>query len=124
MEQDPTIRKVHRPSYISNCMMSPPCFPVPNEFQYSKIHYSPIKRKWWWRNLLRKFLRDRKILCRHKQISFQYDPISYSQNFDEGIQLDEEPRRLSNVCQDVRRHLQVFSSIPELEPRSFNFFNH
>ena len=105
MEQDLTIKKVQiRPSYISNCMMSPPCFPVPNEFQYSKIHYSPIKRKWRWRNLLRKFLRERKILCRHKQISFQYDPVSYSQNFDEGCHLDDEPRRLSHVCQRCDLH--------------------
>ncbi|CAK8540399.1 unnamed protein product [Lathyrus sativus] len=103
MEQDHTIKNVQNPCSVSNCIMSPPCFPVPNEFQYSKIHYTPIKRKWRWRNLLTKFLRNRsKILCRHKHISFQYDPVSYSQNFDEGIRLDEEPRRLSHVCQDVR----------------------
>ncbi|KAK7309601.1 hypothetical protein RJT34_06463 [Clitoria ternatea] len=88
-------------SSISECMMSPSCLPIHNEFQYSRIHYSHNKRVWRWRNIIRRFMRESKIMCRSKHVSFQYDPISYSQNFDEGVHL-EEPRRLSQVFQDVR----------------------
>uniref|UniRef100_A0A5K1C0P5 Uncharacterized protein n=1 Tax=Nymphaea colorata TaxID=210225 RepID=A0A5K1C0P5_9MAGN len=45
--------------------------------------------KRWWR-LTRK-LRRRRPCCRTKPGSFRYDPLSYSQNFDEGTwEMDEE----------------------------------
>ncbi|RDY02509.1 hypothetical protein CR513_14019, partial [Mucuna pruriens] len=90
MENDRTMT-VQRSSYIPGCMMSPSCLPIHNEFQYSRIHYcnSPRKRVQRWRNILRRFMRERKTLCRSKPLSFQYDPVSYSQNFDEGCHLDE-----------------------------------
>ncbi|WVZ12754.1 hypothetical protein V8G54_017284 [Vigna mungo] len=90
MEKDLTMT-VQRSSYMPGCMMSPSCLPIHNEFQYSRIHYcsSPRKRVRRWKNILRKFMRESKTLCRSKPISFQYDPVSYSQNFDEGCHLDE-----------------------------------
>ncbi|OIV94469.1 hypothetical protein TanjilG_25531 [Lupinus angustifolius] len=106
MEKDLTIT-VQRSSCISGCMMFPPsCFQLRNEFQYSRVQYcnNPIKsrRGLRWRNILRRLMRESKTLCGSKPIiSFQYDPVSYSQNFDEGCHL-EEPRRLCQVFQDVR----------------------
>ncbi|MED6218362.1 hypothetical protein PIB30_026055 [Stylosanthes scabra] len=89
-------------SFSSSYMMMSPscCFPIQNEFQYSRIHHfsnttscccssSPMKRRrgWRWRSILRRLMRESKtsLICRsNKPVSFQYDPVSYSQNFDEG----------------------------------------
>ncbi|XP_019422746.1 PREDICTED: uncharacterized protein LOC109332273 [Lupinus angustifolius] len=105
MEKDLTIT-MHRSSCISGCMMSPSCFQVHNEFQYTRVHYynSPIKRTrrgLRWRNILNRLMREGKTLCGSKPIiSFHYDPVSYSQNFDEGCHL-EDPRRFCQVFPDV-----------------------
>ncbi|KAI4314449.1 hypothetical protein L6164_027357 [Bauhinia variegata] len=98
MERDPTAQQRYS-SYFSACMMSPTCFPVHDEFQYSRIHCcgDPNKRRSRrWRNILRKFMRESKSLRGSKPLSFKYDPVSYSQNFDEGCHL-EDPRRHSQV---------------------------
>lgn len=100
---------VQRSSYMPGCMMSPSCLPIHNEFQYSRIHYcsSPRKRVRRWKNILRKFMRESKTLCRSKPISFQYDPVSYSQNFDEGCHLDEPRPGLQDVRWDLHHWFYV-----------------
>ncbi|XP_016200577.1 uncharacterized protein LOC107641607 [Arachis ipaensis] len=102
-----TTTVVHSSSSSSSSymMMSSPscCFPIQNEFQYSRIHHfsntcscccccsssSTMKRRrgWRWRSILRRLMRESKttLMCRsNKPVSFQYDPVSYSHNFDEG----------------------------------------
>ncbi|XWS41683.1 hypothetical protein CRYUN_Cryun17cG0103600 [Craigia yunnanensis] len=102
MERDLSRR---RPSYFSGCyMMSPSCFPVHEEMEYSRIHYcsSSDKRRRRWRNLLRRLVRDGKSsIYGSKPLSFQYDAVSYSQNFDEGCH-HEESGHCRRVFQDVR----------------------
>ncbi|XP_028754636.1 uncharacterized protein LOC114714109 [Neltuma alba] len=84
---DRNLRVGHRSSYFSGggCMMSPSCIPVAHDdFNYSRIpqNGSAAKRSRGWRNLLRKFMREsNKNFHGSKPPSFQYDPVSYSQNF-------------------------------------------
>ncbi|KAK4261426.1 hypothetical protein QN277_004425 [Acacia crassicarpa] len=106
---DKNLRSVgHRSSsYFSGggCMMSPSCMPVVNdEFHYSRIpqvNCGAKQRSRGWRNLFRKFIRESKHFHGSKTPSFQYDPVSYSHNFDDGSHLDD-PRRLSSILQDFR----------------------
>ncbi|KAI4328107.1 hypothetical protein L6164_020491 [Bauhinia variegata] len=97
MERDPTTR--HQSSYFSGCM-SPSFLPVHDEFRYTRVHscsnHHNQRRGQRWRNILRKLMREGMSLCGSKQLSFQYDPVSYSQNFDEGCHL-EDPRRHSHL---------------------------
>ncbi|KAF7829257.1 uncharacterized protein G2W53_020421 [Senna tora] len=85
MEKDLTT-VMHRSSYGGGCMMmmSPSsCLPLHEEFQYSRIHNK--KKGGKWRNLLKRLMREGKTVCGSKpHLSFQYDPVSYSQNFDDG----------------------------------------
>ncbi|OMO56340.1 hypothetical protein CCACVL1_26629 [Corchorus capsularis] len=65
-----------RSSYFSGCMMSPSCFPVHEEMDYSRIHYcsGSDKRGRRWRNLLRRLVRDGKSrVYGSKPLSFHYD---------------------------------------------------
>ncbi|OWM85429.1 hypothetical protein CDL15_Pgr019053 [Punica granatum] len=79
----------HCSSSYLRCM-SPSCFPVNEDFEYSRIPYGKISsnssrkcRK--WRNLIRRIVRDSKNIYRPpKPVSFHYDAVSYSQNFDDG----------------------------------------
>ncbi|XP_054822910.1 uncharacterized protein LOC129321232 [Prosopis cineraria] len=118
MEKDLT---VHRSSYFSGgCMTltvspsSSSCFAVHDEFHYSRIHCcvdehdtnnnqpSNHSKKGGgrWRNLLKRFMREGKITCGSKSLSFQYDPVSYSQNFDDGSHL-HDPRPLPLLFHDL-----------------------
>ncbi|MBA0559687.1 hypothetical protein Golob_016640 [Gossypium lobatum] len=79
-------------SYFSGCYtMSPSCLPVKEEMEYSRIHECSSsgseKRRQRWRNLLRRLVKDGKssIYGSSKPLSFHYDAVSYSQNFDEGF---------------------------------------
>ncbi|KAL1537000.1 hypothetical protein AAHA92_29565 [Salvia divinorum] len=72
-----------RPSYLIGCM-SPSCVPVHEE--YSRIPggrgHRGGKRL---RRLIRKILSESKSLYgAPKPLTFQYDAVSYSQNFDDG----------------------------------------
>ncbi|KAE8675649.1 hypothetical protein F3Y22_tig00111650pilonHSYRG00225 [Hibiscus syriacus] len=71
-------------------MMSPSCFPVHEEMEYSRIHYCSggDKRPRRWRNLLRRLVRSKA-----PPLSFHYDAVSYSQNFDEGCHREESGHR-------------------------------
>ncbi|KAJ4714603.1 DNA polymerase zeta catalytic subunit like [Melia azedarach] len=91
-----------RSSYWSSCMVSPSCFPVHEEIEYSRIHYcGSNKRGRRWRNFLRRLVRDGKSMYGSKHLSFHYDAVSYSQNFDEGCHY-EESGRCPPVFRDVR----------------------
>lgn len=91
-------RSTSSSSYFANsCIMSPSCFPVHDELQYSRIphHYCTSgtnKRGRRWRNFLRRLVRDGKTSTQGtttKDLSFHYDAVSYSQNFDEGCRYDQ-----------------------------------
>ncbi|KAL4351613.1 hypothetical protein GQ457_06G035080 [Hibiscus cannabinus] len=92
-------------SYFSGCYtMSPTCFPVHEEMEYSRIHYcgkasdsDTIRRR--WRNLLRRLVKDGKSSAHRssKPLSFHYDAVSYSQNFDEGCHRQQSGHLLSTV---------------------------
>ncbi|GAV74749.1 hypothetical protein CFOL_v3_18229 [Cephalotus follicularis] len=96
-----------RSAYFPGCMMSPSCFPVHEEVEYTRIDYrnGNSKRSRRWRNLLRRIilLRDGINIYRssNKPLSFHYDAVSYAQNFDEGCH-HEESGRCPQVLQDVR----------------------
>ncbi|PON38877.1 hypothetical protein PanWU01x14_309030 [Parasponia andersonii] len=102
------------PLYFSGCLTSPTCFPLREEIEYSRLHFCATTHggrrsgRWRWRSFLWRLVRDSKIgLCgsinHHKPISFHYDAVSYSQNFDEGCHVNEENRRRSlAVYRDVR----------------------
>ncbi|KAK2656658.1 hypothetical protein Ddye_009710 [Dipteronia dyeriana] len=112
MEREDLSRQ-RRSSYLSGCMMmvspAPSCFPVHEEqMEYSRFHYceegsSSNKRGGRrWRNLLRKLVGDAKSFNGSKHLSFHYDAVSYSQNFDEGCHHYEDSGRCPPVFRDVR----------------------
>ncbi|KAE8676585.1 putative beta-glucosidase [Hibiscus syriacus] len=69
-------------------MMPPSCFTVQEEMEYSRIHRCSSRRR--WKNLLRILVRDGKNgVYGSKPLSFYYDAVSYSQNFDEGCHRQE-----------------------------------
>ncbi|KAL5819938.1 hypothetical protein ACOSQ3_023897 [Xanthoceras sorbifolium] len=106
MEREDLSRRHQQPrsSYLSSCVISPSCFSVHEEIEYSRIHYcdqGSNKRGRRWRNLLRKLVRDGKSIHGSKHLSFHYDAVSYSQNFDEGCHR-EDTSRCPPVYRDVR----------------------
>ncbi|KAK4844882.1 hypothetical protein QYF36_025580 [Acer negundo] len=112
MEREDLSRQ-RRSSYLSGCMLmispAPSCFPVhEDQMEYTRFHYceegsSSNKRGGRrWRNLLRKLVRDGKSINGSKHLSFHYDPVSYSQNFDEGSHHYEDSGRCPPVFRDVR----------------------
>ena len=113
MERDLSRRLPGPPSYFSGCLTPPTCFPICEEIEYSRLHFCAAphggrRSGWRWRSFLWRLVRDSKIgLCgsinHHKPISFHYDAVSYSQNFDEGCHVYEENKRRSlAVYRDVR----------------------
>ncbi|KAF8039987.1 hypothetical protein BT93_B2260 [Corymbia citriodora subsp. variegata] len=67
--------------------MSPSCFSLRDETEYHRLpnRYSRGRRSSRkWRDLLKRIIADGKCLYRTKPVSFHYDAVSYSQNFDEG----------------------------------------
>ncbi|CAA3033622.1 Hypothetical predicted protein [Olea europaea subsp. europaea] len=88
MEGDTNRRRL---SYFSGCM-SPSCIPVHE--QYSRIHISHgNNRSRRLRNFLRKIVNESKsIYAPSKPAKFQYDAVSYSQNFDEGLHKEDYPQ--------------------------------
>nr|KJB44029.1 hypothetical protein B456_007G230900 [Gossypium raimondii] len=106
MERD-LINRRRGSSYFCGCyMMSPSCFPVHEEMDYSRIHHcssggdNRTRRR--WRNLLRRLVKDGKtsLYGSKRPLSFHYDAVSYSQNFDEGCHRDESAHR-RRVFQEV-----------------------
>ncbi|KAJ9177464.1 hypothetical protein P3X46_012680 [Hevea brasiliensis] len=102
-----------RSSCLSRCMMSPSCFPVHEEMEYSRINYSSSssssnkRGRRRWRYLIRRLVRDGKnSLYGSKPSSFHYDAVSYSQNFDEGCHYEESYPSRPKFLRDVRWDLQ------------------
>lgn len=109
MENDVVSHRQSSSSFFSGCAMSPAsCLIVHEEMNYSRIHhcssqqYSKIRSGQRWRNLLRKLVRDSKTICGSRPLSFRYDAVSYSQNFDDGFHTTEEPRSQASVFPVVR----------------------
>ncbi|GMI68731.1 hypothetical protein like AT5G65613 [Hibiscus trionum] len=95
MERDLISRRRRTSSCFSGCyMMSTSRFTVHEEMEYSRIHRcsSSSDTGKRWRNLLRRLVRDGKNSMygsNSKPLSFHYDAVSYSQNFDEGCHREE-----------------------------------
>ncbi|CAN4083117.1 unnamed protein product [Withania somnifera] len=76
--------------------LSPSCIPVHDE--YSQISTltrggGSRNRAKIWRKLLKKLVNEGKnVYGNNKTLKFQYDVVSYLQNFDEGGHKDEHPR--------------------------------
>lgn len=88
-----------RSSYFSGCM-SPSCVPVHEE--YSRIQTTAgdkCQRSRRLRKLIRKIVSESKssIYGQAKPLTFQYDAVSYSQNFDDGCHRDDEFARCRYV---------------------------
>lgn len=107
MEREDLSHHRRRSSYFSGCMVSPvsTCLPVLEELEYSRIQYSGSgsgngssnkRASRRWRNFLRRLVRvdgiNKSTYGSNKHLSFHYDAVSYSQNFDEGCHCDESGR--------------------------------
>ncbi|PIN21396.1 hypothetical protein CDL12_05899 [Handroanthus impetiginosus] len=95
-----------RSSYLYGCL-SPSCVPVHED--YSRIHHEKSHRYRRLRRLLRKIVNESKISIygTSKPITFQYDAVSYSQNFDEGCHRDDEYPRSHQLFHDFSWRQQV-----------------
>ncbi|GMN34072.1 hypothetical protein TIFTF001_004492 [Ficus carica] len=114
MESDDlSARRTTTASYLSGCMTPPACFPPHEETEYTRLGHvsssSASRNSRRWRRFLWRLVRDSKNMgfCgipNQKSISFNYDAVSYSQNFDEGCHAyEDQPRRRSLVYSDVIR---------------------
>ncbi|KAH7851478.1 hypothetical protein Vadar_012207 [Vaccinium darrowii] len=84
-----------RSSYFSSCM-SPSCVLVHEEY-YSRIHDDQLptdgdtgpRRR--WQRIIKKIVRESKSIYGSTKppTTFQYDAVSYSQNFDDGCHREE-----------------------------------
>ncbi|KAH0696503.1 hypothetical protein KY290_013874 [Solanum tuberosum] len=82
-----------RPASQFYSCMSPSCILVHDE--YSRINEcrrrdsGSCRRS--WRKLLKKLVNEGKNVYGKKTLTFHYDAVSYSQNFDEGCNTDDYP---------------------------------
>ncbi|KAJ9564444.1 hypothetical protein OSB04_000410 [Centaurea solstitialis] len=98
-------------SYFSGCI-SPPCVPVHD--QYERIirdtHSNGRDHLWSsrrWRKLINKVFRDSKksiVYGSPKPLTFRYDAVSYSQNFDDGNHRCEFYDLHGRQCSQVLRN--------------------
>ena len=89
-----------RQSYFSGCM-SPSCVPVHEEYSRVDIHRAGSGRR-KWRKMIKRLVREGKSIYVSKPSTFQYDAVSYSQNFDEGGHHNEDYGRCTQVIRDYR----------------------
>ncbi|KAI3699489.1 hypothetical protein L2E82_43845 [Cichorium intybus] len=96
-----------RSSYFSGCL-SPSCLPAHE--QYTLINggtHSSGCNRWRrrWRKLINTVIRESKksIYGSSKPLTFRYDAVSYSQNFDEGTQRCEYYDHHGHRCSQVLR---------------------
>uniref|UniRef100_A0A7C8YIX7 Uncharacterized protein n=1 Tax=Opuntia streptacantha TaxID=393608 RepID=A0A7C8YIX7_OPUST len=106
--------------YFSKCLMSPSCC-VPKQEQYSRLPPSSggaaDRSRRPWRKLLRRLLRESNKCIygstavavhnnsRSSPLTFQYDAVSYSQNFDEGTH-HEDYRHFGRFSPVYRTHFR------------------
>ncbi|KAG9152461.1 hypothetical protein Leryth_027047 [Lithospermum erythrorhizon] len=80
-------------SYFSGCI-SPSCVLVHEE--YSRLHHNISNEK---RNqkklkkLIKRIMSESKSIYKSTPLTFHYDAVSYSQNFDDGCHREEYHRR-------------------------------
>ncbi|KVI02755.1 hypothetical protein Ccrd_018945 [Cynara cardunculus var. scolymus] len=77
-----------RSSYFSGCI-SPPCVPLHDQYERVDPSTHSNGSDLWsrrWRKLINKVVRESKksIYGSSKPLTFRYDAVSYSQNFDDG----------------------------------------
>ncbi|KAI3813445.1 hypothetical protein L1987_18170 [Smallanthus sonchifolius] len=93
-----------RSSYFSGCI-SPSCIPVHD--QYTRINRSRFCDRWSrkWKTLINKVIRESKksIFRSPNPLTFRYDAVSYSQNFDEGKHRREHYDLNGHQCSQVLR---------------------
>ncbi|GAB4848829.1 hypothetical protein Ancab_003623 [Ancistrocladus abbreviatus] len=75
--------------YSSKCLVSSSC--VPRCEGYSRIHIcggsggsNCHRTRRFWRRFVKRLVREGRSIYGSKPVTFQYDAVSYSQNFDEG----------------------------------------
>ncbi|GAB4847186.1 hypothetical protein Ancab_026196 [Ancistrocladus abbreviatus] len=80
--------------YFSKCLVSPSW--LPRCTGYSRIHNSGgsggenhHRSRCLWRRFIKKLVRESQSIYGSKPGTFQYDAVSYSQNFDEGRHNDD-----------------------------------
>ncbi|GFY81097.1 hypothetical protein Acr_01g0009060 [Actinidia rufa] len=100
---DPTGHQVGRSSYFSGCMS---LSSVPVHEEYSRILLSSNgtgNRSRRWRRLIKRLVRESKsIYGSNKPPIFQYDAVSYSQNFDEGCHKEDQYHHCPHVVREFR----------------------
>ncbi|CAI9110566.1 OLC1v1010618C1 [Oldenlandia corymbosa var. corymbosa] len=86
-------------NYFSAGCMSPSCVPVHEEYSRIEINVpagaggnANRRSRRRLRKLIKKIMSESKSIYGSKPLTFQYDAVSYSQNFDEGCHRDEYPR--------------------------------
>ncbi|XP_059641276.1 uncharacterized protein LOC132283355 [Cornus florida] len=93
-----------RSSYFSGCM-SPSCVPVHEEYARIRLPSAGAKsgnRK--WRKLIKKLVKESKSIYGSKPLTFQYDAVSYSQNFDEGCH-HQDYGQCPQAFREIRWHV-------------------
>ncbi|PWA53348.1 hypothetical protein CTI12_AA445490 [Artemisia annua] len=80
-----------RSSYLTGCM-SPLCVPVHEEYTLvNNEKRGGDQKRTRWRKLMNKVVKESKknIYRSSKPVTFKYDAVSYSQNFDDGNNHEE-----------------------------------
>ncbi|KAJ0985954.1 hypothetical protein J5N97_004310 [Dioscorea zingiberensis] len=98
-------------NYLYGCMGSPTWFPANRQqHQHSKFHLlrhaagASINggRSRSWREALKRFIKEGRNFYSSKPITFGYDAVSYSKNFDDGC-WKEGPATSSSSSSSLRR---------------------
>ncbi|CBI25707.3 hypothetical protein VitviT2T_010790 [Vitis vinifera] len=99
MERDLTAHRCS--SHFSGCIPSSPCFHGPEDYSRLRICSRGRNRSQRLRNIIKRIMREGKSIYGSKPLTFQYDAVSYSQNFDDGCH-KEEYGHCSQVLRDFR----------------------
>ncbi|GMH24132.1 hypothetical protein Nepgr_025975 [Nepenthes gracilis] len=76
---------------LLKCLTSPASC-VPTHEDYSRVHIfggNHQRSRWLWRKFLKRLVRESRSVYGSKPLTFKYDAVSYSQNFDEGRHGDD-----------------------------------
>ncbi|KAK9110781.1 hypothetical protein Sjap_018841 [Stephania japonica] len=90
-------RSTYNNGLMTGCVPTTSCVAVHDQYSRISVCNTTSSRSGnccRLRNLIRRFVRESKsFYCTSKRLTFQYDAVSYSQNFDEGRRDDEFTRR-------------------------------